>query len=215
LYSMPPYRQAHVRALSSNQERKLVEYLDGRFLQLTRGYKMRSEHAANLPTLSHYLNAAREILFLILQIPPIDPSTSLRTAYLFRITNDVLSSIPGYPPGSQVLHEVLDWFDDLDQAWMAALQAQAWDPHEGRVDLVIDAADAIAGVKSSPLSQTESTRLKSLVIGTSESLEAWLEGGHSDEGTEAEVENRLQRLGLQGDFDDLFARTLDYLGGLA
>jgi hypothetical protein len=113
-----------------------------------------------------------------------------------------------------MLPEVLDWLDDLDQAWLAVLQAQVWDPTEGGVDLVIDAADASAGVKSSPLTQTESTRLKSLIVGGEASLEEWLERGQSDEKGENELENRLRKLGLQADFDDLFARTLDFLGSL-
>ena len=108
----------------------------------------------------------------------------------------------------------MDWLDDLDQAWLAVLQAQVWDPTEGRIDLVIDAADASAGVKSSPLTQTERTRLKSLIVGGEASLEEWLEKGHSDERDEDELENRLRKLGLQADFDDLFARTLEFLGSL-
>ncbi|KAF8237111.1 hypothetical protein L208DRAFT_1356724 [Tricholoma matsutake] len=205
----------HVRrALSARQEKKLVDYLDERFLELTRGYKKRSEPTTHLPTLSHYLESARQILSLILQIPPIDPSTSLRIAYLLRLTNDVLSSITGYPPDAHILPRVLDWLDDLDQAWLAVLQAQVWDPSTGGVDLVIDAADASAGVKSSPLTQTESTRLKSLIVGGEASLEEWLEKGNSDEPGEDELETRLRKLGLQADFDDLFARTLDFLGSL-
>lgn len=102
----------------------------------------------------------------------------------------------------------------MDQAWLAVQQAQVWDPSTGGVDLVIDAADASAGVKSSPLTQTESTRLKSLIVGGEASLEEWLEKGNSDEPGEDELETRLRKLGLQPDFDDLFARTLDFLGSL-
>lgn len=35
-------RTSKLRALSSTQERKLVDYLDEQFLELTRGYKKRS-----------------------------------------------------------------------------------------------------------------------------------------------------------------------------
>ena len=114
-----------------------------------------------------------------------------------------------------MLPAVLDWLDDLDQAWLTVLQAQVWHPVEGGVDLVIDAADASAGVRSSPLSQTESTRLKSLIVGAEASLEEWLENGRSGDKDEDELEGRLRKLGLQADFDDLFARTLDFLGSLA
>ncbi|KAH0584629.1 hypothetical protein H2248_010162 [Termitomyces sp. 'cryptogamus'] len=203
------------RALSSAQERKLVDYLDVQFLQLMRGYKKRSEPTTHLPTLHDYLDASRQILSLILQIPPIDPSTSLRTAYLLRLTNDALSSIVGYPPDSDSLPEALDWLDDLDQAWLTVLEAQVWDPSTGAgVDLYIDAADASGGIKTSPMSQTERTRLRSLLVGSSTSLEEWLENGKESQ-EEQNVENMLERLGLQAEFDDLFSRTLDHLGGLS
>jgi hypothetical protein len=173
-----------------------------------------SEPTTHLPTLSHFLAAARQILAIILQIPPIDPSTSLRTAYLLRLTNDVLSSITGYAPDADLLSEVLDWLDDLDQAWLAVLKAQVWDPTEGGVILVIDAAEASAGTGSSPLTQTEHTRLKSLIMGGMTSLEAWLEKEQPNEGGEDELESRLKKLGLEADFVDLFARTLHFLAGL-
>ncbi|KAG5642812.1 hypothetical protein DXG03_002096 [Asterophora parasitica] len=202
------------RALSSSQEAKLVDYLDEKFLQLMRGYKKRSEATTHLPTLHHYLDAARQILSLVLQIPPIDPSTSLRTAFLLRLTSDALSSIVGYQADPETLPEALDWLDDLDQAWLAVLQAQVWDPETGAgVDLHIDAADASKGMKSSPLSQTERTRLRSLLVGSSASLEEWLET-RQDREEDEDVEGMLERLGLRADFDDLFSRTLDYLGGL-
>ena len=196
------------RPLSSAQERKLVAFLDDQFMELTRGYKKRSQPTTHLPTLSLYLDAARQILSLILQIPPLDPSTSLRTALLLRLTSDTLNSITGYPALPESLPEALDWLDDLDQAWLAVLKAQIWDPIEAKgVDLIIDAADASEGMKSSPVSQTERTRLRSLMLGSSASLEDWLYNHDDDE----DVESMLERLGLQADFDGLFSRTLDYL----
>ncbi|KAG6817037.1 hypothetical protein H0H87_000449 [Tephrocybe sp. NHM501043] len=212
--SSPPSQNLNrIRALSTTQERKLVDYLDEKFLQLMRGYKKRSEPTTHLPTLRDYLDASRQILSLIIQIPPIDPSTSLRTAYLLRLTNDTLSSIIGYPPEPESLPEALDWLDDLDQAWLAVLQAQVWDPDTGAgIDLYIHAVDASMGMKSSPMSQTERTRLRSLIVGSSASLEEWLESQREREGED--VENMLQRLGLQAEFDELFSRTLDFLGGL-
>ncbi|KAG9225802.1 hypothetical protein CCMSSC00406_0007812 [Pleurotus cornucopiae] len=202
------------RALSAVQERRLVDHLDQQFLELTRGYKKRSEPTTHLPTLSSYLAAAQKILILILQIPPIDPSTSLRTALLLRLTNEVLSSIPGYPPDRDALQEVLDWLDDLDQAWVAALQSQVWDPAQAAgVDLVVDASDAAAGMKSSPMSQTERTRLRSLLVGASASLEEWL-ATTNEEGSTMDLEVLLERMGLQEGFDEMFSNTLHELGAL-
>lgn len=95
------------------------------------------------------------------------------------------------------------------------LQSQVWDPQEGAgTDLLIDAEEAAGGMKSSPVTQTESTRLRSLLVGGAASLEEWLESCNSEQGEDDGVEGMLQRLGLQSEFDELFSRTLDYLGGL-
>lgn len=121
----------------------------------------------------------------------------------------------GYPPDSGSLPEALDWLDDLDQAWLTVLEAQVWDPSTGNgVDLYIDAADASKGIKTSPMSQTERTRLRSLLVGSVASLEEWLEE-RTEGPEEQDVESMLEKLGLQAEFDDLFSRTLNHLGGLS
>jgi hypothetical protein len=59
--------------------------------------------------------------------------------------------------------------------------------------------------------------LKSLIVGGVTSLGAWLEkgdlteGDEETEGDEDELESRLGKLDLH-DFDELFVRTLDFLG---
>ncbi|KAK7438451.1 hypothetical protein VKT23_018064 [Stygiomarasmius scandens] len=208
-----------IRPLTQKQEKRLVDYLEEEFLQITRGYKKRSEPTTHLPTLDDYLQASQKILAMILRIPPVDPSTSLRTQVLLRLTNDVLSSAPGYPPTPENLVLALDWLDDLDQAWVSVLQTQTWDPEEGvGVDLVIDAEDAANGLKSTGPSQTERTRLKSLLIGGVATLEEWVEGrtveefdGETSNESVRDVEGLLKELGLQEDFDNLFSRSLDEL----
>lgn len=179
-----------------------------------------SEPTATLPTLPSYLQAARKILSLILQIPPVDPSTSLRTAYLLHLTNDVLNSIPGYTAHTEDIPELLDWLDDLDQAWLSVLQSQVWDPEQGTgVDLVLTSDDVAKGLKSSPVNQTEQTRLRSLLVGGAANIEQWLAvlgkqlDGDADVG--ADVESILERLGVQEGFDELFSRTLQELGGMS
>ncbi|KAJ7041988.1 hypothetical protein C8F04DRAFT_1030914 [Mycena alexandri] len=204
-----------LRALTTRQERRLTNYLEAQFLEMTRGYKKRSEPTTHLPTLPLYLDASRKILAMILQIPPIDPSSSLRTAYLLRLTNDVLASVPGYLADDSNIPILLDWLDDLDQAWLIILQAQVWDPENGPVDLVIDAEDAASGTRSSPVTQTERTRLRSLLIGGSTTLEEWLSGaGRRPERIDEEEDgdDLLENLGVQDRFDELFWRTLQELG---
>ncbi|KAF8162760.1 hypothetical protein B0H34DRAFT_692842 [Crassisporium funariophilum] len=225
----PPAAQASPirnRALTAKQERKLVEYLDDSFLTLTSNYKKRSDISSTLRTLPEYLEAARRLLALIIQIPPIDPSTSLRIAYLLRLTGDILGAIPGYKlaaseSGTQnTLLELLDFLDDLDQAWLAVLQGQVWDPASAEgVDLVVPIDDAAlaspAIVKSTPPSQTEVTRLRSLLFSGESTLEEWLSNERKGVNDPDDVSGMLERMGLLDQFDSLFTRTLDYLGGFA
>jgi hypothetical protein len=164
---------------------------------------------------------------MVLRIPPVDPSSSLRTAYLLRLTNDVLTSVPGYSADGANIPILLDWLDDLDQAWLMVLQAQVWHPDTGPADLVVDAEAVASGTKSSPVTQTERTRLRSLLIGGSASLEEWLGGARptpatideededdddDDAGPLNDVQNMLEELGVQDGFDELFWRTLQELG---
>ncbi len=110
----------------------------------------------------------------------------------------MLGSIVGYAPDPQNVVDLMDWLDDLDQAWLAVLQSQVWDPKEGLgVDLVIDVDSVAAGVKSSPLSQTERTRLRSLLLGGVETLEEWLFGWEGDGDSSGNI---LEATGLQTAF---------------
>ncbi|KAG6375784.1 hypothetical protein JVT61DRAFT_2634 [Boletus reticuloceps] len=61
------------------------------------------------------------LLAFILQIPPIDSSASLRTAFLFRLTSYVMNSVTGYPPNLDSLPQLLDFLDDLDEAQLSSL----------------------------------------------------------------------------------------------
>ncbi|KAH9483524.1 hypothetical protein JR316_0002992 [Psilocybe cubensis] len=226
-----------IKPLTTRQERKLVDYLDEAFLQLTRNFKKRTEASSTLKTLPTYLEAVRQILAIVLQIPPVDPSTSLRIAYMLRLTGDALSSIPGYTLGSDetttrdTLQDLVDFLDDLDQAWIAVLQNQIWDPESAEgVDLVLPAEieglssspetnghPVARTLKSTPPSQTDVTRLRSLLFAGQSSLEEWLahERGSGGEEEPQDVSSMLSRMGLLDDFDSLFVRTLNFLGGFA
>jgi hypothetical protein len=185
-----------------------------------------------LRTLPAYLEAARHLLLLVIQIPPIDPSTGLRIAYLLRFTGDVLFAIPGYQLETsttsiqETLRDVLEFLGDLDRAWLAVLQSQVWDPSTGQaVDLVVTLYDdpktinppsnMPSAVKSTPPSQTEVTRLQSLLFTGESSLEEWLtsEKSRADNADNDDVSGMLDCMGLLDEFDSLFVRTLDFLGG--
>jgi hypothetical protein len=188
-----------------------------------------------LRTLPAYLEAARHLLLLVIQIPPIDPSTGLRIAYLLRFTGDILFAIPGYQLETsnttsiqETLRDVLEFLGDLDRAWLAVLQSQVWDPSTGQaVDLVVALYDdpkinpplnmpsSALSIKSTPPSQTEVTRLQSLLFTGESSLEEWLtnEKSRADDADNDDVSGMLDRMGLLDEFDSLFVRTLDFLGG--
>ncbi|KAJ6606123.1 hypothetical protein DFH09DRAFT_896277 [Mycena vulgaris] len=201
------------RTLSARQERRLIAFLDERFLALMRGFKMRSQArpesvsppstpapALPLGTLSAFLAAANPLLALVLQIPP----GPLRTAYLLRLTHDVLGGVPGYAAPAEGIALLLDWLDDLDQGWVCALQRRAWDPVQG--------AGAIAAAGA--VGQTERTRLRGLLLGGAAGLEEWLAQAGAGGGESEDVAGLLARLGLRDGFDVLFAGTLEELGEL-
>ncbi|KIY71276.1 hypothetical protein CYLTODRAFT_435304 [Cylindrobasidium torrendii FP15055 ss-10] len=216
------------RALTQKQERRLMDYLDLQFLELARGYKKRSEPTATLSTLPLYLQAASKLLGLILRIPPVGPSISLRTSFMLKLTNDVLCSVMGYPADPQNVAELLDWMDDLDQAWVAVMRAEPWDDVQNGVtpmnedtpaerDESMDGIVALGEERTSALSQTEKTRLRSLLIGGIGTFEEWMYGEtplDSDE-THTQAQVLLEEMGLKDAFDQAFSRTLDELGGLA
>lgn len=130
-----------------------------------------------------------------------------------------------------MLQDPADFLDDLDQAWVAVLKGQVWDPRTAEgVDLHIpvedvepsDASNTNPAVlprpfKSSPPSQTDLTRLRSLLLGGESALEDWMgnQREHGDESAPDELENvsaMLDHLGLLDDFDSLFSRTFGLLG---
>ncbi len=124
------------------------------------------------------------------------------------------------------------------------LKGQVWNPHTAEgVDLHLQQADdgeiaarAAASdsssangtnpavlprpLRSSPPSQTDFTRLRSLLLGGEAALEDWMGAQREQGGDEAmldeseDVSAMLDRLGLLDDFDSLFARTFGLLGEL-
>lgn len=155
--------------------------------------------SSTVPTLPSFLAALRPLFSIIILIPPVNPSASLRTSLLLRLTGYILDCIPGYalapdPTHSldEVLVNVLDWMTDLDQAWVAALSGQQWDvvAHVG--------VDINAAVQSQAPSQTDRTRLNSMLVNGKEALDDWL----AEAGFDADVREGFQ---------DTFWRTIGVL----
>ena len=180
----------------------------------------RSSHpSSTLPTLASYLKAAHPLLALILQIPPAEPSASLRTSLLLRLTGEVLSSIVGYRPDVDTLPQLLEWLDELDRGWLAVLRGQAWDPashsgvdvsHSDHSESGADAETQSVGGASS-VSQTDRTRLRSILVGGTDRMEEWLADIDT---TDQNFQAALETMGLQMGFNDLFSRTLAVMGSL-
>lgn len=169
----------------------------------------RSHPSSALTTLSAYLEASRHLLNLILQIPPIDPSASLRNTLLLRLTGETFNSVPGYAPDESSLPILLDWLQVLDRGWLAVLRSQGWDP-EARSGISVRLAD---DARSGSLSQTERIRLKSLLVAGMEMFEEWVELPHTQSG---EGQGETPDVGtMQAErFGDLFSCTLTEMGFL-
>ena len=164
---------------------------------------------SSLPTLSSYLTETHTIIPLILQVPPIDPSTSLRTTLLLRLTGEVMTSALTYKPKTETLSQLLDWLNDLDKAWLTVLRSQVWDPEEGvGRDIVTPDGDVDTDpmIHSTLMSQTERTRLRSLLVTGAARLEEWLELFLVPEGED--YNDVLERLGLRQGFDKLFYESV-------
>ncbi len=117
--------------------------------------------------------ATHVLLEIILQIPPVNPQTSLRTTLLLRLTGEFLSSVPGYTPDPETIPSLVEWLEELDRGWLAVLRNQAWDPEESEgVDPMFPPDGAHS--KSTPITQTDRTRLKSLLLQGAEALEEWM-----------------------------------------
>ena len=168
-----------------------------------------SDPSSTAPHLHAYLLASQPLLALILMIPPLDPSASLRVAYLLRLTGDILDAIPSYPllgppptidpsllntppPVETTLIKVVDIITQLDRGWSAVLQSQAWDPvaHQGQGSFI-----ATHGP-----SQTDKTRLVSILIQGRDAIGTWLASGQIPLGVD-----------LQDEFASVFWRSLAQL----
>lgn len=228
----PPNAITVPQALTSVQERRLTDYLDEKMLEIQREYRKRQAHdcqsyesktshykflvrnyeGSSLRTLSAYLTAIQPLLTIILMIPPIEASVHLRASLLLRLTGEILDCMPGYAPNSNLL-ELLELLDKLDRGWLAVLRSQTWDVASRRgVDLILPSNTHL---RSIPISQTDRTRLRSLLLLGTNKLEQWLEDvpAFSPEEATGEAE-ALNVLEVRQRFDDLFYNTLSEIGEL-
>ena len=132
------------------------------------------------------------------------------------------------------LQLLIDFLDDLDNTWLAVLEGQAWDPetaegvpiqtlhHITDPDGVEYLEDQVHQPRITLPSQTDKTRLRSLLLGGASALEEWLlnekvakigPAKSDDQDDEGDLTAMLDKMGLLDDFDGLFVLTLNHLGG--
>ena len=147
------------------------------------------------------------MLTLTLQIPPVALSGMLRTSLLLRLTGTVMDDIVGYPPDVPDLIPLMQWLNMLDRGWLSVLCGHAWDPLRGEgVELPEEL------LEKAPLpTQTDCTRVHSLLVTGISVLENWMEGKDEGEDEGGNLVHDMRRLGYQTTFDELFHRTLTKL----
>jgi hypothetical protein len=149
----------------------------------------------------------RPLLTLTLQIPPVALSGMLRTSLLLRLTGTVMDDIVGYPPDVPDLIPLLQWLNMLDRGWLSVLCRHAWDPIR---DEGVELPEEL--LEKTPLpTQTDCTRVHSLLVTGISALENWMEGKGEGEDEEDNLVHDMRRLGYQSTLDELFYRTLTKL----
>jgi hypothetical protein len=145
---------------------------------------------------------------MVLLIPPVEPSASIRTSWLLRVTGDVFENIPAYSLGSQpnpasdptdndddfktvlsdeglsTLEEVFQLLEKLDEGWCAVIRNERWDSalnHGIFAESFTPDDSKPAPDPTGAFSVTDSTRLRSLIISGKDEFDDWLaeQGGAS------------------------------------
>jgi len=207
--------------LSMSQE-KARNFLDRELRKLDGDWKKRSVPSSPAATLTQYLDRVQRLLEFTLQMPPTGSWAWMRTDFLLRIMGDALKSVPKYPcpPLSMssdvngengALTKLLAFLDTLDRGWLAVLRGQTWDVERGEGVDTMDVDGGTGTGAAGKMSQTERTRLRSMLFSDTTPLEAWLMGESENGSSEGDDSGAraiaLERLGL----NDLFSRTLGEL----
>jgi len=119
----------------------------------------------------------------------------------------VLDDIVGYSPDVADPIPLLQWLDMLDRGWLSVLCRQSWDPiREEGMELPEELLRT-----TTPPTQTDCTRVHSLLVTGISALGNWIEGEGEDQDEEDNLVHDMRRLGYQSTFDELFHRTLTKL----
>lgn len=184
----------------------------------------REYESSILRTVDAYIEAVRPLLTVVLLIPPVGASSFLRSSLLLRLTGEILDSITGYIPAA--FDQILDILGDLDRGWVAVLRSQQWNAEEKIGEGVPSAPTLQLGgplLQRNSISQTDRTRLRSLLSSAMDNFEEWIETVVSRR-TSGDLESAaveparsaelIELMKVQQSFDDLFTGTLAELGEL-
>ena len=129
-----------------------------------------------------------------------------------------LDSIP-LPPARSALHDLLDFLNNLNQAYVAVLQASRTSLGSkfrgGRRSCGTHPLLRIAINECQVYAPRVKLTLRGLLIGGQSVLEEWLSEERLIQGGEGEEDNlsaTLERMGLLDEFDELVLKILDFLG---
>ncbi|SCZ95755.1 BZ3500_MvSof-1268-A1-R1_Chr8-1g09776 [Microbotryum saponariae] len=163
-----------LQALTERQESRLVLFLDQQLLLLSQAFESRSSPNSAHRTLASYLGAVLNLPVhaytqlttlltnMILTIPPIEPSHSLRVAYALTLTGLLAPAIKAYPVPEASLPILWATVKTFDQAWIRILLLRPSGPsHPDQVPF--DLEEISIASSSTGTSWTVRARLSSLI----------------------------------------------------
>ncbi|KDE03983.1 hypothetical protein MVLG_05552 [Microbotryum lychnidis-dioicae p1A1 Lamole] len=152
-----------LQALTERQESRLVLFLDQQLLLLSQAFESRSSPNSAHRTLASYLGTLTNLLTnMILTIPPIEPSHSLRIAYALTLTGLLAPAIKAYPIPEATLPILWTTLKTFDQAWIKILLLRLPGP-SGPEKLPSDLEEISIASSSTSTSWTVRARLSSLI----------------------------------------------------
>ncbi|SGY41193.1 BQ5605_C003g02481 [Microbotryum silenes-dioicae] len=163
-----------LQALTERQESRLVLFLDQQLLLLSQAFESRSSPNSAHRTLASYLGTVLNLPVhaytqlttlltnMILTIPPIEPSHSLRVAYALTLTGLLAPAIKAYPIPEATLPILWTTLKTFDQAWIKILLLRPSGP-SGPEKLPSDLEEISIASSSTSTSWTVRARLSSLI----------------------------------------------------
>ncbi|KAI5477819.1 hypothetical protein MNV49_005903 [Pseudohyphozyma bogoriensis] len=127
---LPPLgtnKRAPLKPLSTQQELRLVNYLDSQFLTLSRAHSTRHSPLSQVPTVEAYLAQLAQLNSFILSIPPVGASAPLRVAFYLQLISLLPPSLSSYPLTAATLPHLFTSLSTFDSTTLIVLKGEEWD----------------------------------------------------------------------------------------